>query len=125
MINSNDQYFVNAVKVTMISGIVFLITGSFTYALSQKDERFLSKSLVQKAHEYYKLSMQDKESQHALKHCHYAIAFLHAARYSSDDTNLQNMTGLDMHKFHAKLISRESSLTKQQHKKTKSKPVIS
>lgn len=111
--SESQKYFLDAVKITLISAIIFILTGCISNVLKNRENIDFATLMIKQSNDWFKTSLQDKEPHIAFQHCNYAVAFLNAARFSSSDTILENISGLDMHKFHAKLMAREASLAKQ------------
>lgn len=120
------QYLVDVLKAT--AGFVVV---TFVYSIVQttgnSNDSNVAKSLLDQSSRWYKMSLQDKNPIFSMQHLNYALAYLNAARSVSNDTNLERVSGIDVHKLSVQLdkhhlhVLREVS--EKSHVKLKQKEV--
>ena len=118
------QYLVDVVQVTVAFLILLFVLCSLEN-ISTHYTHQSGKSLLSQSSKWYKISMQDKDLIYALQHCDYAVAYLNAARHISSDTILEKGSGIDLHKYHNKLILHHINLLKGVQKTQKNKNMTS
>lgn len=109
-----------AVCVTIGVAVVLLLCGVLEQQSQNKDAH-VAKALIQQASKWYAISLQDKTPFHSLQHADYAMAYLNAARHVSNDTILERVSGIDVHKLFRSVDAQQKSAAKELLSKT-SKP---
>ena len=104
-------YFQDVVLVTVICFIVLMIVSAIE-SLHKCSSHSTAKSLLSQSGKWYRMSAQDKDPIYALQHCDYAIAYFNAARHSASDAILEKGSGIDLHKYHNKLINHQMNILK-------------
>lgn len=115
--DDTKAYLLDASIIT-ITFILIIFVLSTLENLGILNASTIANSLLSQSGKWYKISLQNKDPIYALQHCDYALAYLNAARHSASDISLEKGTGIDLHKYHNKLISHQMQILKslQKHK---------
>lgn len=114
---NTKAYFIDSMKVTVIFSIFVAFVKMCSYKIQSKDGH-IAKSLLEQAYKWNSISEQDQQPLYSLQHSNYAIAYLNAARHTSDDTTLERMSGLDIHKLYKKIDENNKTHLKALNQKT-------
>lgn len=110
-------YLMDTVYVTLVIILIIFALSTLENITGQTTNSTGTSILLQSA-KWYKICHQDKDPLYALQHCDYAIAYFNAARHISNDVILEKGSGINMHKFHNRLLSYQLQLLKQLSKKS-------
>lgn len=109
------SYLIDTVYVTVAFIIIIFVLCTLENVTGQTTNA-TGKSILSQSGKWYRICIQDKNPIYALQHVDYAIAYLNAARHISSDVILEKGSGIDLHKYHNKLLSRQLELSKIVHK---------
>ncbi len=118
-------YIIDALQVSAVCFIIATLLKIF----EEKDiqDSNIAKTLIEQSHKWHTISVQDKQLLYSMMHSNYAVAYLNAARHASNDTNLERLTGIDIHKLYKKIDDHQQKTTKEMftklHPKTKVKNI--
>ncbi len=82
-------------------------------------------ALLKQSMKWFDLSKQDGNYDISYQHANYSIAFLQAARHVTNDTILEQGSGIDVHKYFKTIDSHQRSIYKKISKQTSKLPTIS
>ena len=93
------EYKRDAVRVTIALTVVVLCVKACEpfFTTNTQKENSIARRLLEQAMEWYRTSLQDQGAQNKYQHVSYAAAYLHAARYTMNDRELERITGSDVH----------------------------
>tara|TARA_B110000008_G_scaffold257327_1_gene275419 strand:+ start:4228 stop:4641 length:414 start_codon:yes stop_codon:yes gene_type:complete len=111
-IDDSKTYLVDSLQI--VTAFFVIVCG--LKLIENKDrtkEDDLAQTLIEQANKWYNICQQDKHTFYSMQHANYAVAYLHAARHIESDTNLERLTGVDIHKFYKKLDEYQRLQTKE------------
>lgn len=79
-------------------------------------EKTIARNLVDQANHWYHAALQDKSAQMRVQHIAYANAYVHAARHVMNDTDLERITGTDVHGLQGVIEDTQQSSLNDLHK---------
>lgn len=115
MISRTDNlrgYVIDCLKVFSGCFVVLWLFKILDIDNKNTNDMNVSKSLIDQANKWYNVSIQDKNSFYALQHANYSVAYLNAARHSTSDNVLEQITGFDIHKLYKKIDENQRNQSK-------------
>ena len=87
--------------------IVLLLKIIVPFVQNSTSQNYTSKGLVEQSMQWYANSINSKHALYAFREAVYALAYLNAARHTADDSTLERMTKIDIHKLHSSIDAQQ------------------